>query len=672
MMRNRITWTLSCAVAGLAVLGLVAGAALAAEEAAPTATAAPAKTGAIKVTLVKKDDGSYTLMREGKPYFIKGAGGDASKKTLAELGGNSFRTWGIGKETQGQLDEAQKLGLTVTLGTWLGHKSYFSYTKEDQNAEQKARVKREVEQYKDNPVVLLWALGNEMESGFEGDAAIPVWKHIQELAKMVHEIDPNHPTMTVVAELGGDKVKMIHELCPDIDIVGINSYAGCGSIAKRYVDGGGTKPYIITEFGPPGVWECAWMKDKQGLMREFNSTEKAKWYSDAYKGSIIPEGHPLSLGCYTFAWGSKQEATATWYGLIMSDGSHTQAVDVLSEFWTGKPPAVRAPIVKGAKIEGVDPAVGCVVQPGGIVKASAEIEDPQGLPITYKWSLTEDAMNYNTGGENQAAPPAFPLAILKNGAANVEVRLPRTPKAYRLYLFAYNGKGGVATLNFPIKAEGEVIAETPEEKAEMEQMLKGKEAKLPVTVYAEDGEKWLWNPTGFMGSDVTVMSIDAKCTDNPHAGKTCMKFFYNSGQGWGGVVWQDPDNDWGALPGGYNLTGAKTLSFWARGAKGGEKASFGLGLLKKDAKKPANLFVDTATAEMKDVILTPEWKQYSIDLEGKDLSHIKTGFWFVTGPTATLPTTFYLDDIVISAESSKPVETPAATPTAAPAAEEKK
>ena len=84
-----------------------------------------------------------------------------------------------------------------------------------------------------------------------------------------------------------------------------------------------------------------------------------------------------------------------------------------------------------------------------------------------------------------------------------------------------------------------------------------KEAKLPFTVYAEDGEKWPWHPTGFMGSDVSVMSIDGKCKDNPHAGKTCLKFVYNSKEGWGGIVWQDPDNDWGTLPGGYDLTGAQ-------------------------------------------------------------------------------------------------------------------
>ena len=72
---------------------------------------------------------------------------------------------------------------------------------------------------------------------------------------MVHEIDPNHPTMTVIAEIGGDKVPKIQQYCPDIDVIGINSYGGGPSLAASYRAAGGKKPYVITEFGPPGTWE---------------------------------------------------------------------------------------------------------------------------------------------------------------------------------------------------------------------------------------------------------------------------------------------------------------------------------------------------------------------------------------------------------------------------------
>src|SRR6266511_521872 len=79
--------------------------------------------GLMALTLIVRCSAGWRLLRDGKPYFIKGAGGGASKALLAHLGGNSFRTWGVGDETMRQLDEAQKLGLTVTLGIWLRHES---------------------------------------------------------------------------------------------------------------------------------------------------------------------------------------------------------------------------------------------------------------------------------------------------------------------------------------------------------------------------------------------------------------------------------------------------------------------------------------------------------------------------------------------------------------------
>ena len=47
----------------------------------------------VEVKIVKNDSG-YELLRDGKPYFIKGAGGWTRLKELAAAGGNSVRTWG--------------------------------------------------------------------------------------------------------------------------------------------------------------------------------------------------------------------------------------------------------------------------------------------------------------------------------------------------------------------------------------------------------------------------------------------------------------------------------------------------------------------------------------------------------------------------------------------------
>jgi hypothetical protein len=160
-------------------------------------------------------------------------------------------------------------------------------------------------------------------------------------------------------------------------------------------------------------------------------------------------------------------------------------------------------------------------------------------------------------------------------------------------------------------------------------------AKL--VLYADGMSSPPYVPSGWMGNHGSI-ALDANCPDNPHTGATCMKLEYKAGDQWGGIIWQDPPSDWGDKPGGHNLTGATALTFWARGATGGEKVKFVFGVIKRE--KP---HFDTASGEL-DVILTREWTQYSFDLTGKDLGRIKTGFgWTLAGQGK--PITFYLDDI---------------------------
>ena len=74
-------------------------------------------------------------------------------------------------------------------------------------------------------------------------------------------------------------------------------------------------------------------------------------------------------------------------------------------------------------------------------------------------------------------------------------------------------------------------------------------ATLPVVVYAEAGDKLTYIPSGYMG-DVGNIKMTDDDTSKPHSGKTDLKVQYTSGNGWGGVVWQSPANDWGKKPGG--------------------------------------------------------------------------------------------------------------------------
>jgi hypothetical protein len=164
----------------------------------------------------------------------------------------------------------------------------------------------------------------------------------------------------------------------------------------------------------------------------------------------------------------------------------------------------------------------------------------------------------------------------------------------------------------------------------------GLKTGLPAAVYG-DNTQTLWIPSGYMG-ETAAITVTGDSRENPRSGPTVMKVSYGKGDGWGGVVWQSPINDWGAKPGGFDLTGAKRLSFWARGATGGEKVKFGFGVIGADQP-----YGDTAKREL-EVTLSTEWREFSLSAEGSDLTRIKTGFmWVLAGQG--VPVTFFLDDV---------------------------
>ncbi len=317
------------------------------------------------VQIVKKD-GRFELQRGGASYLIKGGGGgENALESLAKAGGNSIRLWG--DEHLGEiLDRAQKLGLTVTAGIWLGQvRQGFDWSDAAGLIKQRDHIRSVVEKYKNHPALLCWALGNEMEDPQGRNGA--VWGQINNLARMVKELDPAHPTMTVVAEIGGDKVRNFHALCPDVDILGINSYGGAASVAERYRKAGGTKPYILTEYGPNGIWEIK--KDEIDAYPELTSTEKAAVYRRVYEAAVLgAEG--LCLGSYAFLWGQKQEVTSTWFSMFLSDGTKLGAAEAISELWTGKAPTNRVPQIKSLTVQGDRKA-----KPGATVTATLDARD---------------------------------------------------------------------------------------------------------------------------------------------------------------------------------------------------------------------------------------------------------------------------------------------------------
>src|ERR1039458_4980737 len=111
-----------------------------------------------------------------------------------------------------------------------------------------------------------------------------------------------------------------------------------------------------------------------------------------------------------------------------------------------------------------------------------------------------------------------------------------------------------------------------------------------------------------------------------------------------------PSANWGGVPNaGYDLSGATTLQFWARGQNGGEVVqffAFGVG----NTTAPLQPFPDSShKAALPFIALTTTWTLYQIPLAGLDIHYSLGGFGWVaqlqgqTNPSQ--PITFYLDNI---------------------------
>ena len=557
----------------------------------------------------------WQLLRGGKPYFIRGAGGDASLEQLAAAGANSVRTWGA-DDVGATLDAAHALGLSVTVGIWLGHERHgFDYDDADRVREQLERARQTVLHYRDHPAMLLWGIGNEME-GFESGDNPAIWKAVNDAAAMVKQLDPAHPTMTVTAEIGGGRIEGVHQRCSSIDIHGINSYGGVLSLAERYREGATSKPYVLTEFGPPGSWEVS--KSDWGAPAEPTSTEKSAFYRRGYEQGVL--GAPgLVLGSYAFTWGFKMEATATWYGMFLDDGARLGAVDTMTELWSGSPPKKLAPTLEPLVIEGESR-----VDPGAMVQVRAGIADTEGAAIRVRWVLRRESGDDTPGGDYRPMLPEIEGVVIEGDKHGARLRMPEEPGPYRLFLYAYDTSGNAATANVALLVKGEVPKQ------------------MPFYVYRDGFDGMPWVPTGWMGSTgaLELLTLDGDHTENPYQGRACIKLRYVGDAGsWVGVAWQHPANKWGEQEGGHDLSGATELGLWARGEYGGERFNIGVGLLEADKAHP-----DSGKTLVEGLVLSDEWQRYRIPLNNIDLSSLKTGFVVtLTGQRASV--NVYLDNI---------------------------
>lgn len=380
-------------------------------------------------------------MKNGEPYTILGVGGTSDLELLAAHGGNTIRTWGA-DGIEPIMDQAHELGLSVVVGIWLEHERHgFDYSDPEVKQEQLDDVERSVRQFRDHPALLAWGVGNEVELGGNLDTAI---QQINDASALIKSLDQNHPTMSVIAEIGDDKAIRIQNECPDIDMLGINSYGGLGSLSTRLKAQGVTIPYAVTEYGPLGHWETgntAW-----GAPYEQSSTSKAEFLKSNYKSTIEPNLGKQCLGSFAFLWGYKQEKTSTWYGLLLDTGETTESVDVLQELWTGNPVENSAPRVRTLSIDAEPTAVPA----GSELKVTIDAQDPDGDTLVTEWSVIPESTEVSMGGDHEDTIQSVEVVIEKASPTSCTITMPKTEGAYRIFAIVRDQNGNAGTVNLPV------------------------------------------------------------------------------------------------------------------------------------------------------------------------------------------------------------------------------
>ncbi|MBB3773301.1 hypothetical protein FHS55_003934 [Angulomicrobium tetraedrale] len=384
-------------------------------------------------------DGTGILVN-GKPFAVRGAAGEGPLDELAALGATTVRLYG--GDPGPMLDAAQKAGLKVIAGLWVGQpRQGANYADPAFAARQLAELQSIVEKYRRHPALLMWGIGNEVEVDLADDS--PVWPVLEQAAAMVRRVDPDHPTLAVLAETGTDKVRKLIARAPSLEALGLNSYGDAlYSVTDRARAQGWRGPIIVTELGALGQWQAA--HAPWGAPFEPSSTQKAiqlRRYLEALGDT----------GAIVFLWGQKQEVTPSWHSLLLPGGAWTEGAEAMAEAWGGRTPGGNhAPRIVSLRVADDASAPFASWPEGGEGAFALEALDPDGDPIEVRWSVMAESASRGIGGDAEAVPPAFPAAVRLAGPTGARIAgLP--PGHYRVFVEILDTRGAAATANMPFE-----------------------------------------------------------------------------------------------------------------------------------------------------------------------------------------------------------------------------
>lgn len=234
--------------------------------------------------------------------------GDA--RLMKEMGVNTLRLYHhcYNRELFRKLHK--EYGLYILLGDFLGVYAIGSgadwnmgtdYSDPQQKENMLESVREMVREYKDEPYVLMWVLGNENNFGVANNAKDypeAYYAFVQEAARMVHKMDPSRP----VALCNGEVLYLdiLAARCTEIDVLGINAYRGrlgFGDTLWQSVQENAGKPVLIMEYGCPAYANNHTAEEAELGQMEYH---KGNWEDIFYNRAGSGMGN--SLGGVIFEW----------------------------------------------------------------------------------------------------------------------------------------------------------------------------------------------------------------------------------------------------------------------------------------------------------------------------------------------------------------------------------
>ncbi len=398
---------------------------------------------------MREVDGRFRLFVNGEEFYVKGAGCEFGPcYRVAAHGGNSFRTWRTDNSRRPALeilDEAYEHGLMVMMGLDMARERHgFDYDDEDAVKAQLERFRHEVMELKDHPALLGWGIGNELNLRYTN---FKVWDAVNDIAKMIKEVDGNHVTTTMLAGIGPDEVAYIAENCPDLDFLSIQMYGALINLPQYLENAGYDGPYLVTEWGPVGHWEMpqtAW-----GRPIEQTSTEKSETIKTRYKDVILADDANC-MGSYVFLWGQKQERTPSWYGFFTEAGESMEPVHTMEYLWTGEWPEQKAPRILDISIAGKGGRFDSVqLDRDGSYAVIISVEHHDKESLGVRAEIMPEPQVLSDGGDYEPRPASIEGLIVSADLKRIIFNAPPEPGEYRILVYVTDQYNNAGAANVP-------------------------------------------------------------------------------------------------------------------------------------------------------------------------------------------------------------------------------